>query len=204
MEQERLDLILPPKEGMSVAIIPCTSQKSDVAGPAREVWTGAHFQLGLAYAEIYCDFTYVMSFKYGLITPDQKIQPYDLHIKNASIRERLEWWLKLREHVAEVAKANPRVVLVFTGDWERDRFVREWVRNGIREVVLPWQGLGLGQRMQRVYDGIAPFEEEKLQAGEYTLPETYGETQTKDMKEMQAARKAEKEKEFDFEEEWVE
>jgi hypothetical protein len=203
-----LPLIPPSSDGMSVAIIPCTNQKSDVAGPAREVWAGAHFQLVLAHAEIHFDWTYVMSYKYGLITPDQLIEPYDLNIKNAAMREKLEWWLKLRTHIAEAAATKPRIVGVFTGNFERDRFIREWVRNGVRNVLVPWQGLGIGQRIQQVYDGISPYSEEKLAAGEYELDENWGESVIKNMKELAQQRQADKraslEEGFQEEEEWVE
>jgi len=188
-KQGDIDFYGPPKEGMSVAIIPCTNQKSDVAGPAREVWAGSHFQLVLANAEINFEYTYVMSYKYGLIIPDQEIEPYDLNIKNAAMREKLEWWLKLREHIAMASKMNPRIVAVYTGNFERERFIREWIRNGVRNIIVPWQGLGIGQRIQQVYDGVPAYDEDKLDAGEYMLPENWGESTVKNMQELADQRK---------------
>lgn len=161
--------------GETYAIIPCTRQKAAVSGPAREVWSGAHFQLVLAHAEIFYDKVLVMSYKYGLIDPDMEIEPYDIDIRYASAKARLEWWFVLRKQIRELIEEKPLLVAMYTGGFERERILREFVRNGFREVIVPWENLAHGQRMQAVYDGDPPFDLEKLEAGEYTLPENFAE-----------------------------
>lgn len=160
--------------GGTIAIIPCTNQKSSIPGPAREVWQGQHFQLTLAHTEIFYDKVYVMSFKYGMIEPDFRIEPYDLNIKYANARQKLEWWWKIRDDVKRIAEEDkPSLIAVYTGSFERDRLMREFVRNGVRQVILPWEGLGIGERMQAVYDGIPPFDPDKIGTEAYMLPESF-------------------------------
>lgn len=184
--------------GNTVAIIPCTNQKSDIAGPAREVWQGTHFQLTLAHAEVFYDKVYVMSYKYGMIEPDFAIEPYDLNIKYANAKQKLEWWWKVREDIAKIAKEDgPDLIAVYTGNFERDRLVREFARNGIRNVIIPWEEKTIGQRMQAVYDGEPPFDYEALVAGEYALPEGFGEPK----KRGRPAKDKKEEVAFDWEEE---
>lgn len=155
----------------SVAIVPCTSQKSETGGPAREVWVGSHFQLVLAYCEHFFDKTFVMSYKYGFISPDQHIEPYDIDIQLSSSRDKLEWWWKVRGDIIKLlADEKPRVVGLYTGQFERDRIMREFIKQGCRNVIVPWSGLGVGYRLQQVYDGEPPFDEDKLAAGGYELP----------------------------------
>ncbi len=153
----------------TVAIIPCTNQKSDIAGPAREVWQGAHFQLTLAHAEMFYDKVLVLSYKYGLIDPDLVIEPYDVDIRYAAAKQRLEWWWEVREDIKELGETKPKLVALYTGHTERQRIVREMVRNDIFNVIEPWENAKVGERMQLVYDGIAPFDEEKLANGGYAL-----------------------------------
>ncbi len=158
----------------SIAIIPCTVQKSEVGGPAREVWVGGHFQLTLAYTEYFFDQIYIMSYKYGLIPPDYHIEPYDIDMRIEKAAERIRWWYMLREHIEElVEREKPNLVALFTGSFERSRIIREFIRNGCPNVIVPWEGLGTGERQSAVYDGIPPFDYDKLQAGAYTLPEDY-------------------------------
>jgi hypothetical protein len=161
--------------GETVAIIPCTNQKAAVAGPAREVWSGAHFQLVLAHAEMFYDKVLVMSYKYGFISPDMEIEPYDINIAYASAAEKLQWWFKVRQDIHDLVDEKPKLVALYTGNTERERVMREFVRSGFREVIVPWGDATVGQRMQRVYDGDPPFDLAKLEAGEYTLPLSFAE-----------------------------
>lgn len=159
----------------TVAIIPCTNQKSEVPGKARDVWIGGHFQLILAHAEIFYDRVLVMSYKYGLISPDQEIEPYDIDIRSGSPGDKLRWWYRMREDIRELAKTDPLLVALYTGSIERERIMREFVRSGIRQVIVPLDGATVGKRMEMVYDLEEPYSREKAEAGEYALPEDYGE-----------------------------
>lgn len=160
----------------TVAIIPCTNQKSNIAGPAREVWIGNHFQLTLAHAEMWYDEVLVMSYKYGFIGPDFYIEPYDVNIAYASAGDRLRWWIQLREQIMKLSQEDPPpdLVAMYTGKYEEERIIREFVRAGLRNVIKPWRGARIGERMQLIYDNIPPYDLEKLAAGEYLLPEDWG------------------------------
>lgn len=152
---------------LTVAIIPCTNQKSNIPGRARDVWSGAHFQLTLAHAERYYDKIMVLSYKYGLIDPDFEIEPYDINIKDSSIKDKLEWWWQLRPQIQELCNTKPDLISIYTGSYERDRIIKEFVNNGIENLTIPWKGLGIGERMSIVYDDIPPFTEEEFKAGKY-------------------------------------
>jgi len=161
----------------TLAIIPCTNQKADEPMKARDLWVGSHFQFVLAHAELFYDKVLIMSYKYGLISPDDVIEPYDYDVRNASAVEKLKWWWALREDIIEVCAAEdkPDLVALYTGGFERDRIMREFVRNGVRQVIVPFEGRGIGQRMSLVYDCVPPFDREKAEAGGYALPEDFGE-----------------------------
>jgi hypothetical protein len=161
--------------GATVAIVPCTNQKSDTPGPARDVWIGHHFQLVLAHAEMFYDNVFVMSYKYGFIDPDFRIEPYDIDIKTAKAADKLRWWFNLREDIRLLASWKPLLVALYTGDVERDRIIREFARNDVRQVILPFEGLSIGKRMAQVYDCEAPFDREKAEAGAYAVAENFGE-----------------------------
>lgn len=158
---------------MKIAIIPCTNQKTDSPGPAREVWKGSHFQFTLLHAETFYDKVLIMSYKYGFIDPDYEIEPYDINIQHQPAVERLKWWWLVREHIQEVAELKPELVAIYTGNFERDRIIKEFFQHGVRNIIVPWEGLGVGERMQQVYDRVLPYDEIKLKAGDYSLPEDF-------------------------------
>jgi hypothetical protein len=116
-----------------------------------------------------------MSYKYGLIDPDMEIEPYDINIRYAAAKDRLQWWFELRKQIAQLVKEEPLLIALYTGNFERERVMREFVRNGFRDVITPFENMTYGQRMQAVYDGDPPFDLEKLEAGEYTLPANFAE-----------------------------
>jgi len=162
----------------TLAIIPCTNQKAEQPGKARDLWIGNHFQLILAHAEMFYDKVMIMSYKYGLIGPDEWIEPYDIDIRYAKAADKLKWWFALRTQIIEMGKSEdkPGLIALYTGNFERDRIMREFVRNGMKQVIVPFEGASVGQRMAKVYDCIEPFDREKAEAGGYELPDNFGES----------------------------
>lgn len=157
----------------TVAIIPCTNQKSDRPGPAREVWAGNHFQLILAHAEMFYDDVYIMSYKYGLIGPDMQIEPYDIDLRTANAGARLRWWALMKGHIKELSETKPLLVALYTGNVERERIIAEFVRNGVEQVITPFEGLKVGARMAKVYDLEPPFDLDKAKNGEYKVSQDW-------------------------------
>jgi hypothetical protein len=169
------------EEGYSLAIIPCTGQKSDdEEAPAEEIWVGNHFQLTLAHAEMNYDKVLVLSYKYGLISPQQVIQTYDIDLRNAKARERIRWWFMLKQQIDDLCRTNPpKLVAMYTGHFERDRIIREFVKENVKQVIVPWEGLGIGLRQQAVYDNEPPFDPDKVKAGAYEVKLSIDGTSTK-------------------------
>jgi hypothetical protein len=156
----------------TVAIIPCTNQKTTTPGKARDVWVGAHFQLILAHAEMFYDKVLVMSYKYGFIDPDFEIEPYDIDIRTAKAADRLKWWFAVKKDIENLSKEEPQLVALYTGDTERARIIREFYKNGVKQIIVPFEGLSVGKRMQRVYDCDPPFDRDRALAGAYELDES--------------------------------
>jgi hypothetical protein len=156
-------------EQQTVAIVPCTSQKTEVGGRARDVWHGPHFELILAHAEIFYDKVYIMSYKYGLIEPDFVIEPYDLDMRTAPTGEKLKWWWKMKQDIKALCETDPILIGLYTGDFERDRIIREFLRNGVEQIIVPFEGLGIGQRQAAVYDLEPPFDPAMARVGGYAI-----------------------------------
>lgn len=151
----------------TIAIIPCTNQKTVGGGKARDVWKGGHFQLTLAHAERYYTEVLVMSYKYGLISPELEIEPYDINIQYAPAAVRVKWWWLVKEHIKALSLSRPDLIALYTGMYDHQRIVREFVLNEFDQVITPWEGLKIGERMQMVYDDVSPFDPNNI--GSYTV-----------------------------------
>jgi hypothetical protein len=143
----------------SVAIIPCTSQKADEPGPAKEVWIGTHFQLTLMHVEEWYDKIYIMSFKYGLITPDTVIEPYDLNIHFEPAPVRMRWKRMVMGQIVDVCEEQekPFVVGLYVGKDDQPWLMKAFGGRGASRVLIPWAGKGTGQRQEAAYAGENPF-----------------------------------------------
>lgn len=156
----------------TLAIIPCTGVKDPYIeeGEAQEVWVGAHFQYTLAYVEEFFDRVLVMSYKYGLIKPTDRIESYDIDMRVAKPREHIKWWYKLKKQLNDLADNEPpQLIALFTGNFDRDRIIREFIKHGVDQVIVPWEGKGIGLRMQAVFDQEPPFDTEKAKSGGYKV-----------------------------------
>jgi len=66
----------------NLVILACSQKKADSTQKAQDLYQGSLFKLGRKYAEVnHFDFV-VLSAKYGLISPDREIEPYNQRLAN--------------------------------------------------------------------------------------------------------------------------
>ena len=77
---------------MRVGLVGCTKSKRTVASSARDLYDPSTLFRGRrAYVERTCDRWFILSALYGLVDPDDVIEPYDVALKSASTAERRAW-----------------------------------------------------------------------------------------------------------------
>lgn len=72
-------------------LIGAGKRKVDEAAPAQDLYIGSLFRLRRAYAERAGLPWFVLSPKYGLVAPDDLLEPYDLAMIRQPIAYRREW-----------------------------------------------------------------------------------------------------------------
>jgi len=65
---------------MKIAIINCVNSKHKVAMPAGDLYTSISFRAKKAFVEKAYDKWYIFSLKYGIISPDIIIEPYNISL----------------------------------------------------------------------------------------------------------------------------
>jgi cytoplasmic iron level regulating protein YaaA (DUF328/UPF0246 family) len=76
---------------ITFVLISCSKSKLATKAPARELYTGGLFQKAVAWAERHQHPWFIVSALYGLVTPDQELNPYDFTLKQLRAREREAW-----------------------------------------------------------------------------------------------------------------
>ncbi len=75
---------------MNVALVACCSKKLTRTVAARDLYVSTLFKKAAAYARTF-DAWYVLSAKYGLVAPDEVIDPYNQTLLKMKRSERQAW-----------------------------------------------------------------------------------------------------------------
>ena len=131
---------------MSLYLVSCVSKKRAVPAPAQDLYVSPLFLKTRAYVESRGQPWYILSAKYGLVAPEQLIEPYDLTLKQMPVAERRRWaervMSQLQPHLDGVAE------VVFLAGQPYQEFLNPQIgRQGIT-VRDPLQGLKIGERMR--------------------------------------------------------
>lgn len=134
-------------ERPDIVLVGCVKSKRDQAAPAKDLYVSDLFGKARRYAEGTAERWYILSAQYGLVVPDEVIEPYELHLAATSTAYRREWGIKVaRQLLAAAGGLEGRVVEVHAGAAYTDAIRAHLLEAGAR-VVEPLAALTLGQRL---------------------------------------------------------
>jgi len=132
-------------ESNRIYLVSCVSKKSLTAAVAREFYVSPWLLAVRRYVEATGDPWYVLSAKYGLVSPTHVLAPYDETLNNMKIAARRAWAVRV---TAQMDQLMPpvRTVVVFAGlryrEFLMDYLKRRWT------VEVPMEGLRIGKQLQ--------------------------------------------------------
>jgi len=132
----------------SLGLVPCASLKQEYPCEASEMYSASDFfRKAYSYATKKYDFVVILSAKYGLLFPDDKIEPYDLTLNKMRSRQRKEW----AEIVFNQMKRRLRLkdfdkVFFHAGKKYRQYLIPKLENIGI-ECEVPLEHLKIGEQM---------------------------------------------------------
>jgi cytoplasmic iron level regulating protein YaaA (DUF328/UPF0246 family) len=130
---------------MSLYLVSCVSKKLVVPAPAKDLYTSPLFLKARAYVESLSQPWHILSAKYGLVHPEQVIDPYDLTLKTMGVADRRRWaervMSQLQQHLDGVGE------VVFLAGMDYRKFLEpQLVAQGIK-VAVPMQRLKIGEQL---------------------------------------------------------
>jgi hypothetical protein len=122
------------------------SKKRPYRSKARNLYVSPLFRKNLQYAlKQQPDEIFILSAKYGLVSLDEEIEPYDLTLNTMSPREIKDW-----------AAGVPHELASRT-DLKQDQFIflagakyRKYLVGHLTYVEIPFEGLTIGRQLQRL------------------------------------------------------
>ncbi len=87
----------------TIALVSCVKKKRAARCPAQDLYDSDLFRKMRCYAKQHSDRWFILSAKYGLLSPETEIEPYEQTLNNMRIRDRREW-----ADTCDAATAQPR------------------------------------------------------------------------------------------------
>lgn len=127
-----------------VVLLSCVKSKRSRRCCAGEMYTSPLFQKMMAYAEsLKPKRIFILSAKYGLLTPSEIIEPYEKTLKGMKSAERHLWALKVISALRQSCDLEFDHFVLLAGDAYRKDLVPF-----IKQYTVPMEGLSFGKQLQ--------------------------------------------------------
>jgi len=130
----------------SLGLISCSSLKQDYPCKASEMYQASDlFKKAYSYATKNYDFVAILSAKYGLLFPDDKIEPYDLTLNTMKSQPRKNWAEKVFAQMQNKLRLGDYKIFFHAGKKYREYLTSKLERIGVT-CEVPLRGLGIGKQ----------------------------------------------------------
>lgn len=133
-------------EAGTVYFVSCVKTKRTAAAAAKDLYVSDWFAKARRYVEARHSPWFILSAKYGLVAPDQRIEPYEMTLKRMSVAERRRWADAVLQSIFREVPALRHAIFL------AGRSYREFLGSALRErgvtTEVPMEGLGSGKQLQ--------------------------------------------------------
>jgi len=139
---------------MKIGLVACCSSKLETSSkvPAQSLYVSPLFTFSKAYCEKYLDGWFILSAKFGLVSPTELLPMYEESLIGKREREKKVWaynaWKQLE---AKLGKGDE---IVWLAGKEYSKYIAVALQNAKIKQSDPLEGLGIGYRMQFLKNSI--------------------------------------------------
>lgn len=126
-------------------LIACSMSKLDHAAPAAELYTGQAFKLAMKAAKAADADVLILSALYGVLEPDDVIDPYECYLGGLPAMDRAIWAITT---AAQLAPHRERYAVILAGKHYAAAC------DGFKNKREPLKGLGIGQQLSVLKNAI--------------------------------------------------
>jgi len=130
---------------LKVFLISCVRKKRTYSCKAKDLYTSPLFIKSYKYAEQQADKIFILSAKYGLVKPDEIIEPYNQTLNKMSDKERIDWSRKVIERLSEETSLKNDKFIILAGKNYYEKILPSIY---IYELPLLGLGIGIGKRLK--------------------------------------------------------
>lgn len=133
----------------NICLIGCVKSKRRIRCKARDMYISTLFRARYRYAQKLGKKIYIISAKYGLLSPDDEIEPYDMTLKEMSSKQRRYWAAKVvakLESIEHVGRGGEIIILA-------GKEYREWLER-FYKVKYPFHNMSFGLQIQKMQEAL--------------------------------------------------
>lgn len=127
-----------------IVLLSCVKSKRDQRCRAADMYTSPLFQKMMAYSQsLKPKRIFILSAKYGLLSPEDTIEPYEQTLKTMKAGERRAWAQGVLSALRQNCDLDTDDFVFLAGDAYRQNLVPH-----IRHYTVPMEGLAFGKQLQ--------------------------------------------------------
>jgi hypothetical protein len=131
-------------EMVTIYLVSCVSAKLHGTAPAKDLYVSDWFRKARKYVETQTNPWYILSAKYGLVSPEQQLSPYDETLNKMPVSMRRQWAQRVLGKLTDIL-ADGDTVVFLAGKRYREFLIEPLKLRGVN-IVIPMDGLGIGQQ----------------------------------------------------------
>lgn len=136
-----------------VYLVSCVAQKAAHATAARDLYQSAWFRKARSFVDGEKAPWFILSAKYGLVAPDERIAPYEVTLNRMPADERRRWAERVLGQLLPRLTPGSRIAFL-AGRRYRDHLASPLRERGF-EVEVPMEGMRIGKQLQWLGRGSA-------------------------------------------------
>ena len=98
-----------------IGLISCVKSKANKRCEAKDMYVSPLFKYMYAYAKKRCKEVYILSAKYGLLSENTPIAPYNVTLNSMSERQKKEWAKNIMLSLSKRYDLNKEIFLIMGG-----------------------------------------------------------------------------------------
>ena len=135
----------------TIVCISCVKSKRTSTCAAKDMYTSPLFRGMLLYAQqLRPQKIFILSAEYGLLKPDDVIDPYEKTLKNMKTSERSAWAGNVLSKLCQEADLQEDKFIFLAGAPYRESLIRH-----IRHYEVPMEGLSFGRQLQWLTERVS-------------------------------------------------
>jgi len=128
-----------------IGLVACGAKKKATAAPAKDLYISSLFKKSRSFAESKCEKWFILSAKYGLLLPEQFVEPYNETLKSYGVKERAEWAEFVFQDISKHINPGDKIIFL-AGNCYRQFLIPKLQAMGI-QIEVPMKGLRIGEQL---------------------------------------------------------